>query len=220
MKNIVDSELKEYLKLIEEQPELFTPSDLIPIETDVEAIESFVKESGRKIGVIYKSDYNMLINDLIKKNEGGYYIYERVIPTNKGGVVVIVRCGGKFILLKQFRHAIREYQYGFVRGYGEKGISLKENAAKETREELGVEVTSCEYIGEIIADSGLSGGRTSVFLCHTDELPTKSGHEGIQDFVFLSEKEIEEWISANKINDSFTLAAYSVYKTKEMQHNV
>ena len=216
MNNIVEPELKEYFRLMKERPELFSASKLLPIETDIEKIKRFIEESNRKIGVLYKSDYNMLVTDLIRRNDGSYYVYERIIPAKKGGITAIVRYNKNFILLKQFRHAIREYQHAFVRGFGENGISEKENALKEIYEELGIGVKSCEYAGEIIADSGLSGGRTSVFICDTDEMPVKKQDEGIADFILLSEEELEEWIAAKKINDSFTLAAYSLYKTRNI----
>ena len=42
---------------------------------------------------------------------------------------------GRFVLLRQYRHAIREFQYGFPRGFGEAGVSVEENVREEIQEE-------------------------------------------------------------------------------------
>lgn len=121
--NIKETELREYFELMENRPELFVENELIPIEKDIEIIKKFTAETGKKIGVVYHSRYNMMITDLITPKNEKPYVYERIIPDSEGSVVTVVKCKDKFVLLKQFRHALRKYQYGFVRGYGEQGLS-------------------------------------------------------------------------------------------------
>lgn len=214
MNETTELELKEYISLMKEQPELFAYSEQIPIETDIEKIRRFIKENNCKIGVLYHSGYNMLVTDLIKDGKGGYYVYERIIPSKKGAVVAAASYKGKLVLLKQYRHALRDYQLAFVRGFGENGISPQENAAKEISEELGVEAVSCKYLGDISPDSGLTGCIASVFFCEIDKKPVNMECEGIKEIFLLSVEELEKLISDGKITDGFTLAAYALYKNK------
>lgn len=211
MNNKPERELDEYFALMERCPELFRQSELITIETDREKIREFTKCSGKKIGVIYRSDYNMLITDLIRRKDGSCYIYERIIPAEQGGVVVVAKYGDRFVLLKQFRHALRDFQYAFVRGFGERGISPSENAAKEISEELGAKVTECTFLGTVCADSGLTGAATSAFFC-TIEKPENLFAEGIKETLLLTQSELEQMIADKKITDGFTLSAYMLYK--------
>lgn len=209
--NIKETELREYFELMENRPELFAENELIPIEKDIEIIKKFTAETGKKIGVVYHSGYNMMITDLITPKNEKPYVYERVIPDSEGSVVTVVKCKDKFVLLKQFRHALRKYQYGFVRGYGEQGLSAKENAAKEIQEETGGKATERIYLGEIAADSGLTGGIAAVYLCKAENVSQKTGYEGIQELVLLEEHELVQWMASGRINDGFTLSAYALY---------
>lgn len=209
--NIDEKELKEYFDLMDERADLFRDNELIPIEKDIEKIRRFTAQTGKKIGVLYHSQYNMLITDLIAPANGSPYVYERIVPNAEGGVVAAAKYNGKFVLIKQFRHSLRNYQYCFVRGYGERGISTEENAAKELSEEIGGVVARSVFLGELSADSGLSSGITSVYLCEVQSVKPKIGYEGIQEIVMLDEQELVQWINDGKINDGFTLAAYALY---------
>lgn len=213
MDNRTGRELTEYLALMERHPEYFRQSELLPIETDVEKIRAFTQRTGRKIGVVYRSEYNLLVTDLIRGEGEHCYVYERVIPAEQGGVVVIARYGDRFVLLKQYRHALRAFQYAFVRGFGERSVSPAENAAKEVSEELGTGVTDCVYLGSVCADSGLTAGEASVFLC-TIRQPVETHREGIEEVLLLTQRELEQMMAEGKISDGFTLAAYALFQTR------
>lgn len=133
-----------YFKLMKERPELFKNTGIIKIVTDKKKIEEYEKETGKKIGIAYRSKYNTLLVDLIE-GEKGYYTYERVIPTSTGtGIVIVAEYEGKLVLLNQYRHALRKFQYAFVRGFGEDGIDAPDNVKKEIKEEINAEVLEGE----------------------------------------------------------------------------
>ena len=161
-----------------------------------------------------------------KNDVGAFYAYERVIPTSGRGVVIVTRKGDKYILLKQYRHSLRRYQYAFPRGYGEKGLSTKENAIKEVKEELSL----CEeearrlnpvYIGTIAPDSGLTCAVADVYSVNIEHYSVKAGYEGIIDIVEYSEAELKEIIQRNKskseslFDDGYTIAALAMYMSYE-----
>ncbi|MBQ9745657.1 MAG: NUDIX domain-containing protein [Clostridia bacterium] len=205
--------IEEYFALIEKKPRLFERSEVYPIVTDKAEIEKFEKESGKKIGVLYKSRFNTLVVDLIR-GENGYFAYERIIPTASGrGVVCVPKVGGKFLLLRQYRHSVRDMQLCFPRGFGEDGIASEDNAKKELFEETGALAEKCTFLGSLTADSGLIGAECDVFLCIADSFDASSTEEGIKELLLLTREELEEKITSREITDGFTLSAYMLYKT-------
>lgn len=205
-------EWSAYEELQRERPELFAKSSQIPIVTDRDCVDKFVRETGEKVGVLYQSAYHCLVVDLIQNADGTLYTYERMMPKVKTGAVVAVAVqDGKFVLLRQYRHAIRESQYCFPRGFGEEGISPEENVKKELGEEISASVTECAYLGEVVADSGILGNKVSVFVCQVQHVEERASYEGIEKLVFLTQEELQKWIADGKITDGFTLAAYSLY---------
>ncbi len=210
--NEIDS-LELYIKLMEERPEYFKNVTQLIIEKDITNIKEYMKKTGIAIGVVYKSPYSLLVVDLIKDDKGGYYTYERLLPSVKEGAVVMrTMCNGKHVLLKQYRHAIRDYQYSYPRGFGEMGLSSEENVSKELYEEIGCRPSSIKRIGEVVADSGICGNKIDVYQCNVDYVNITIFNEGIEDVVLLEDEEMERWIKEGKINDGLTLAVYELGK--------
>lgn len=207
------TEWKNYCALMEERPEAFRNTGNIDIITDVNQVEAFVEQTGKKIGVIYHSEYNLWVVDLVKGADGTYFAYERLLPAVvRGAVVTIPRYEGKYILLRQYRHALRDYQYAFPRGFGEDGITPEKNAGKEIAEELGAIVTGTKFLGNIVADSGCCGNPVDVYLCDITKPQLKEGYEGIHDVCEIEESELRRWIREGKITDGFSLAAWALLR--------
>lgn len=212
---------ESYCALMQERPELFSQNNSCEIITDHKTVKMFERRTGRTIGVVYQSDFNTLAVDLVRIHKDSVttdslencIAYERIIPTETGGVISVPLYQGKFVLLKQYRHAIRRIQYSFPRGYGEKGIPAEQNLNEELNEEIGAEkITNVCHLGEIAPDSGLTAGINDVFLCEVDQIHEKNGYEGINGLVLLKPEELDDWIAAGKINDGFTLGAYQLYQ--------
>lgn len=141
---------------------------------------------------------------------GSLFAYERLMNrVMRGAVVIVPYYNGKYILLRQYRHALREYQYGFPRGFGEEGISAKENAGKELWEELGVQAEKWKSFGKIVPDSGAMSSKADVFLAELNEAPQVIQEEEIVGHIALDWEQLGEWIRDGKITDGFTLAAYA-----------
>lgn len=208
------SEWKDYLQLISQRPKDFAPSEIFTIVTDERDVNRFFEETRKMLGVIYKSEYHILLVDLIRSPEGRLYTYERILLTEDNAIVAMTVQDGKFVLLKQYRHSMRGIQYAFPRGFGENGISARDNVRKEVQEELGAQVHSICHLGNVIADSGLSGSAAQIYLCKVSHIQKNQWYEGIEDIILLSPEEIEREIAAGNITDGYTLAAYSFYKCK------
>ena len=203
---------EKYIKLMKERPELFCSSKMIEIVTDEKVVRDYEQETGKKIGVLYDSPYNILVVDLICSEKGTYYTYERILPAvERGAVVVMVICNGKVILLRQYRHSLREYQYGFPRGFGEEGVSPEDNVIKEVKEELNANAVSIRHLGELTPDSGILASTVSYYICEVESYEEKRGYEGIDSIVALDFAEFEEWVRDGKITDGHSIAAYGLY---------
>ncbi|MBL4932760.1 NUDIX hydrolase [Clostridium paridis] len=217
--------LQEYIELWKNRPDMFKEYiNMIIIEPNKNGIKEIIKYEtifNKNIGVVYKSDYNMMVVDLIRNIEGKYSTYERLMPTVREGAVVVVPVyKGKFILLNQFRHAIRQKQLAFPRGYGDMDkngneIDTENNAIKEIKEELEAEIIDKpQKLGSIIADSGISANKVMVYTVNIAKYKEKFGYEGIENIQLKTEEELIYSIKNGEINDGYTLAAYMLYINK------
>lgn len=203
--------LDKYFMLMEQRPQLFVVSDVLPIVKDREVIEQFVADTGKTVGVIYQSKYNCWVVDLIEGPNRKLFTYERAVPSADGrGIVCIPRYKGQYILLKQYRHAIRSTQICFPRGFGENGVASFDNARKELYEEIGASVKWVKKIGEVAADSGLTSAIADVYLCEIDSYDGTACSEGIAEIFLCSHHTLKTMIAHGEINDSFTICAFAM----------
>ena len=211
--------LRKYIRFKKENSAspLTSDSDVYPL-ADVEdenVLRALLRQEEVqhcKYGLVYESAYHKILVDPIVGGENGYFPYERVIPAKGNGVVMVTMCNGKFILLRQYRHAIRREQYGFPRGFAETNLSADANAQKELAEELDAKPIVQIPLGKIAPDSGLTGGCAEVFLMEIDHYSPAKGREGIQSHAELTEAELERMIADGAVDDGFTLGAYTLYK--------
>lgn len=215
--------IKQYLSLRGNRPALFNESDIYPIvDLTIDEPERTNKLKhlarveelyGYNFGVVYRSKFNTMLVDpiLSEESQPEYFPYERIVPTSgRDGVVMIPRYQDKFILIKQYRHAIRSEQYSFPRGYAENGGEPETNAVRELREELGAEVKSTSLLSRVAADSGLTSTQAYVFLAELENMSPPRGHEGITEIISLSRDELNTWVAEGKITDGFTLSAWAL----------
>ena len=87
------------------------------------------------------------------------------MPNGKDGVMILVKRNGEYILLKQFRHAIRRDQYACPRGFSDPNCTSVEDVRREIQEELEADIIGAPIeFGRIADYSGLTGGYGHVFL--------------------------------------------------------
>lgn len=206
--------LKLYLKLVQDKKSLFT-NDYLEVFTDIKLLEEYQEQYHVRLGVLYKSNYHMMVVDLLRDKEGKLFTYERVIPTSlSNGVVIVPIYNDKFILLKQYRHAIQRVQYCFPRGFGEVDLSDEENASKELLEELGSSFVDLAFLGNVCSNSGLEASTTLVYQGAITKPQVEVGNEDIIEYIEVSLDELNNMIKEGMIDDSFTLSAMSLYNNK------
>ena len=214
-------ELKRYLKLCEDRNITNEDSEYksYPIASldTLEARKQILRDEelhSRKYGVVYSSAYNMMVVDPIRKDDNELMAYERVLPNGNDGVVILAKHKGKYVLLEQFRHAIRRRQYACPRGFSDPNCTPIEDVRREIREELGADIIGKPIeLGRIAADSGLTGGCVHVYLVNIGIYKLCYGHEGIISTIELTREQMEIWVSKKKIDDGFTLGALELERS-------
>ncbi len=221
----------KYENLLQEHPELFNNEKaLLKIVLDQKIISEWEAKKEdelqkqrlplewAKIGVILDDPYNIIVRDLVQFPDGDMRGYGRSIATAslKGGraTVIFPEYEGKILLIHLFRHVTRKWHYEVPRGYGEPNISPEENARKEIEEEIGGKIKELVSLGEMYNNNGYEAIPVSLFYAKLKSVGKANVNEGIESFVWLSVKELEEWIADEKITDGFTIAAYTRAKLK------
>ncbi len=217
---ITPKELRDYQAYRKRHGGLFAPSDEIPIADtgDRAVVRKLVRSMElyhQEFGMVYQSRYNTFLVDPIAKADGTYYPFERVLPTAGNGVVIAAMRAEKFVLLKQYRHALRAEQYSFPRGYAEPGTAPLENIRRELAEELHATVMHApQSLGFLEPDSGLTSRRIEVFLVELDDYQANIGHEGILEVREVSPEDLAQMIENGTVSDGYTIGAMELWQLK------
>lgn len=185
-------------------------------------IEIVVPPSGA-VPVVFENKYLTLVNDVVRFPNGkdGHYLraLHPVEIQGRHGTVMVTRKGNQFVLLRLFRHPTRSWELEFPRGFAEPHLSAEENARKEVREELGVEITALQEVGVICPNTGLLATRAHVFLVELESLPQAGGEnqaaEAIESFRFVDPSALMELVRAGEIRCAFTLGALMLVLSRE-----
>jgi ADP-ribose pyrophosphatase len=171
-----------------------------------------------KIGIVLDDPFNIIVRDLVQFPNGDLRGYGRSIATatlrGGQGVVIIPEHEGKILLLHQYRHPTRKWHFEIPRGYGEPDTPADLNALKEIEEETEGKVEELINLGEFYNNTGYENASVVLFYARLASVGMANLNEGIESFVWLTIKEMEEWIVNEKITDGFTIAAYTKAKLK------
>ncbi len=164
-----------------------------------------------RIGVQYRDDYIALLRDAVRFPDGHVGAYSRVVlaPERTEGIAILPYHQGRFLLLRQFRHATRRFHIEVPRGFGEPGCSAEDNARRELREELQLEARTLSHLGTLYSDTGVSNIKLNLFFAHTAGEPKGELNEGIVEVLHLTPAELKAAIASGEIADPFTMAIFA-----------
>lgn len=142
-------------------------------------------------------------------------MFRFVSANNLDGAVVIVEKNEKIALVKHNRPSIEQISLELPQGMGDiKDNDGIETGMREAREELGVEVSNGVNIGQLYADSAITGNRINVICCqYTKDLKENDGE--VISVHWLDKMELLNLLKANKIKDGISMSAlllYYIYK--------
>jgi len=137
----------------------------------------------------------------------------REVITHPGSVVVLpVLPDKRILLIRQYRHATRQYMWELVAGRIDEGEGPKEAALREMIEETGYRAKRVKIFLDVFPTPGFLEERMYILLAEglTPGAAEPEEDERIECKAF-TRKEVEKMIRANKIRDAKTIAGILYY---------
>lgn len=150
-----------------------------------------------------------LDNFEIESGQTGEYHY---VHSPGSTMVIPFSNPNEIILVNQFRYLNQKESLEFPCGSIENGLSKKENALKELREESGF-TGKLEFVGEFSPYTGVSNEICSVYFAKELEVsPLPKDETEEFEIIKMSLNEFEKLIKQNIIWDGLTLSAWILVK--------
>ncbi|HXL22771.1 MAG TPA: NUDIX hydrolase [Candidatus Dormibacteraeota bacterium] len=137
----------------------------------------------------------------------------REVITHPGSVVVLpLLPDGRILLIRQYRHATRQYLWELVAGRIDAGESPREAAAREMIEETGYRVKKLKIFLDVFPTPGFLEERMYILLAEglTPGQARPEDDEKITAKAF-SRAQIESMIRTGKLRDAKTIAGVLYY---------
>jgi ADP-ribose pyrophosphatase len=143
---------------------------------------------------------------------GGVHTTREMI-THSGSVVVLpVLPDGRVLLIRQYRHAARQFLWELVAGRMDEGESPRKSAARELIEETGYRAKSLRIFLDFFPTPGFLEEKMYILLAEglTEGVATPEEDEKIVGRAF-TRKELEQMIQKRTIRDGKTIAGLLYY---------
>jgi ADP-ribose pyrophosphatase len=137
----------------------------------------------------------------------------REVITHPGSVVVLpILPDKRIVLIRQYRHATRQYLWELVAGRIDGGEKPKEAAKRELIEETGYRAKKLSVFLDVFPTPGFLEERMYILLAEglTAGKATPEDDERIETKAF-TRKEVEKMIEGNVIRDAKTIAGVLFY---------
>lgn len=139
----------------------------------------------------------------------------REVITHPGSVVVLpVMPDGRIVLIKQYRHATRQFLWELVAGRIDKGESPKKAAARELIEETGYRAKKFEVFLDVFPTPGFLEERMYILLATgltVGEAQPESDEKIISRVYTVNE--LKEMMQRGKLRDAKSIAGILYYLT-------
>lgn len=138
----------------------------------------------------------------------------REIVRHAPAVAVLAQAvDGRFLFIRQFRKPAEKIMLEAVAGILDDGEEPAVSARRELREETGYEAARLEHLGAVYPSPGYVDERIDIYFA---ELDAKPGERDLDEderleIVFLTREEFVHKIRAGEVQDSKTLAAWTLY---------
>lgn len=214
---------ERYFQLLHDRPESFVerPGGIV-ILRDPEAIAAVEVEVAARyasgalpdgwpcVGVVDEDPWHIVLRDAVRFPDGKVGVHLRVVMRSgdPAGIAVLARLQGDVVLVRQFRHAVRDHCWECPRGGIESGQDPEQAARTELREELGADLLRLDQLGRMHGASSLVGSHVVLAYAEIDRIGTPPIGEGISELGRFTPDQVERMICAGEITDSFTVAAF------------
>ena len=140
---------------------------------------------------------------------------KREVITHPGSVVVLpVQKDGRIVMIRQYRHAARQFLWELVAGRIDGGESPKKAAARELMEETGYKAKRYKLMMNIFPTPGFLEERLFLFLA-TDLAEGEAQPEFDEKIIShsYSPKELKQMMTTGELRDAKSIAGILYYLT-------
>lgn len=145
---------------------------------------------------------------------GDYYVLEA-----SDWVIVIPYAGGKFLMVKQWRHGEAALSVEFPGGVIDKGESPEKAAERELREETGFSAGKLTKLGSVNPNPALFSNHVHVFLAENlkKQGTQQLDHDEFINFMEIPEAEVIEKMGTKEFPHALMGTALAFYLSKKYQ---
>jgi len=151
--------------------------------------------------------------------EPGGLLTTREVITHPGSVVVLpVLDDGRIVMIRQYRHATRQYLWELVAGRMDPGETPKKAAARELMEETGYRAKRFKVFLDVFPTPGFLEER--MFILLAEGLTTGEAHPEEDEKIIsrtFSVKELKRWLLQGNLRDAKSIAGILYYLTFLLQ---
>lgn len=215
-----DSCWPAYLGLMRQWPEWFRnhPQGGIEILTSPDEVAQAQQAAGAfraergldtadlRAGLLARDPYMTIVRDAVRFPDGSLGLYNRILETNP--VAVIPLLDGRPVMMRVFRHGLRDWSLEFPRGACDTGEAHEAAARREVAEEIGAETLELIPLGTFTPGGSSLSIRAHLFAARVGVLGSGDALEGIEDVRAMDVAEVEARMASGEVIDGFSLALF------------
>ncbi len=193
----------------------------MPVLTDPQEIAAAEREVGARlqaegkpaewasVGVHYEDGYLMMLRDAMRFLDGSLGIHHRMMGKggNPSGVAVLCEFEGRYLLLRHFRHATRQWHLEIPRGAIGVGLTPEQAVREELAEEAEAEADEIIEMSRVHTTTSLIAAPVVIFFARLKSIGRPAKGEGIGEVLMVSTQELEDLARAGELADPMALAA-------------
>lgn len=157
------------------------------------------------MNVVYQNPWFSVIKD-------GQYHYVKE-SNSPNGAVVLAKSPKGFVFVEVHRPANNGVFIEAPRGYGDRGESARQCAARELKEETGFELDDASLIelGRLQPNSAILSSTVAVFFGEIEqEAPSLETDGEARKLIYIPEDDLKNAVATGRITDGFTLSAIAL----------
>ena len=154
-----------------------------------------------------------VVEDTVKLPSGKKTDYLRFEKSGTAPTAIVENEEKKFLVVREYFYVTNEWFFLLPGGYAEGEEESEVGIRRELEEETGVEVGELNLIGSFYSDIRRCSVQVPVFWAKKlfENDPKPDDEEQIEKY-WMSEEEIDQLIKEDKFRNSFSLAAWAVFK--------
>lgn len=144
---------------------------------------------------------------------GGFEIQRAIVQHGGSAVMMAVDSKKRILLVRQYRLPARQYLWELPAGRLDEGEAPLQAAKRELGEETGYKARTWKKLAVFYPSPGYVSEKMTIYLATdlTEGKATPMEDERIETRWFAA-KELDEWITAGKIQDAKTMIGYFTWK--------